>query len=144
VVWDPGANVLQAGTFQPVPTLRRDDGSVVDFFCCGHTFLADGGLLVAGGTGQYDKQIVNGTMQDVGHGFAGIRDVLIFDPATATWSKIQPMAHGRWYPTVIRLSDNAVLAASGLDEQAQGREREILGGQAAFLVCARGRVSLCT
>jgi hypothetical protein len=120
VVWDPSANVLQAGTFQPVPTLRRANGSVVDFFCCGHTFLSDGRVLVAGGTGEYDKQIVNGRMQDSGHGFAGIRDVVIFDPATVTWSIALPMEHGRWYPTVIRLSDNTVMAASGLDEQAQG------------------------
>ncbi len=126
VLWDPAASVMQAGTFQPVPTLRRDDGSVVDFFCCGHTFLADGRLLVAGGTGEYDKQIVNGKMQDAGHGFAGIRDVLIFDPATVAWRKVQPMAHGRWYPTIIRLGDNTVLAASGLDEQAKGLENNTL------------------
>jgi hypothetical protein len=126
VVWDPMANVLQAGTFHPVPTLRRPDGSVVDFFCCGHTFLADGRLLVAGGTGQYDKVIVNGAMQDAGHGFAGIRDVLIFDPATATWKTVRPMANGRWYPTIVRLGDGTILAASGLDERAQGQDNNTL------------------
>jgi hypothetical protein len=126
VVWDPTASVLQADTFQSVPTLRRDDGSVVDFFCCGHTFLPDGRVLIAGGTDQYDKQIVNGTMQDAGHGFAGIRDVLIFDPAAMTWSRAQPMAQGRWYPTIIRLSDNTVLATSGLDQQAKGLQNNTL------------------
>src|ERR1044072_1828232 len=25
-----------------------------DVFCCGHALLADGGLLIAGGTGQFD------------------------------------------------------------------------------------------
>ena len=126
VVWDPAANALGAGTFQPVPTLRRANGPVVDFFCCGHTFLADGRLLAAGGTGQYDKTIVNGKAQDAGHGFAGIRDVLIFDPATTRWTAVQPMANGRWYPTVVRLGDNTILVASGLNEQAAGQDNNTL------------------
>jgi hypothetical protein len=126
VVWDPTANVLQAGTFQAVPTLHRADKSVVDFFCGGHTFLADGRVLVAGGTGKYDKVIVNGVSQDSGHGFAGIRDVLIFDPAGPAWKPVQSMTHGRWYPTIIRLGDGTFLAASGLDENAAGQDNNTL------------------
>lgn len=126
VVWDPTSNVFAPGTFQHAPTLRRADNSVVDFFCGGHTFLADGRVLVGGGTGQYDKVIVNGVMQDAGHRFAGIRDVLIFDPIAISWTPVTSMAHGRWYPTLIRLSDGSVIAASGLDEQAQGLENNTL------------------
>ena len=114
------------GHIQPVPTLRRANGSVVDFFCCRHTFLPDGRVLVAGSTGEYDKQILNGRSQDSGHGFIGIREVVIFDPMTVTWTMAQPMAHGRGYPTVIRLGDNTVLAAVGLDEQAQSRSNDTL------------------
>jgi hypothetical protein len=117
VVWDPASDVLQPGTFRPVPTLRREDGSVADFFCCGHAFLDDGRVLAAGGTGEYDKVIVNGQAQDAGHGFTGTRDVLIFDPVATAWTPGRPMARGRWYPTVVRLDDGAVLAASGLDER---------------------------
>jgi hypothetical protein len=126
VVWDPASATLTPGTFRPVPTVRRGDGSVVDFFCCGHTFLADGRILVAGGSGQYDKVIVNGKAQDAGHGFAGTRDVLIFDPTTMVWTPAQPMAHGRWYPTVVRLSDGTVLAVAGLDEQAKGLDNNTI------------------
>ena len=126
VVWDPTSNVLDSKVFNPPPTLRRPDGTVVDFFCCGHAFLPDGRLLVAGGTGQYDKKIVNQQMQDAGHGFAGIRDVLIFNPLTNKWTFVQPMAHGRWYPTVVCLSDGTILAASGLDEQAKGLDNNTL------------------
>ncbi len=36
------------------------------------------------------------------------------------------MTHGRWYPTVVLLSDGTVLAASGLDEQARGLENNTL------------------
>jgi hypothetical protein len=126
VVWDPNSNVLAPGTFQHAPTLRRANASVVDFFCCGHTFLPDGRVLVAGGSGEYDKIIINDKMQDAGHGFAGIRDALIFDPIGIAWTSVAPMAHGRWYPTLIRLGDNSVIAASGLDEQAQGLQNNTL------------------
>ncbi len=86
VVWDPTKNVFDDKTFDHPPTLQRTDGSVIDFFCCGHTILADGRILVAGGTQEYDKIIVNGNMQDAPHGFAGTRDVVIFDATTELWS----------------------------------------------------------
>lgn len=120
VVWNPSANALQPGTFTPVPTFRRPDGSVVDFFCCGPTFLADGRLLVAGGTGHLDKAIVSGTETRDDGDFHGIRDTLIYDPATNRWSAAAQMTRGRWYPTVIRLTDGTILAASGLDENGNG------------------------
>jgi hypothetical protein len=120
VVWDPSNNVLGAATFIHPATLRRANGSVIDFFCCGHTFLPDGRLLVAGGSLKYDKIIVNGQMQPAAQGFEGTRDALVFDPATSTWSAIQPMTRGRWYPTLVTLSDGTVLATSGLDENGNG------------------------
>jgi len=128
VVWDPTKNVFDNKTFDHPPTLRRANGSVIDFFCCGHTFLADGRILVAGGTNKYDKVIVNGQMEDAppDQGFAGIRDAVIFDPATESWTAIQSMKHGRWYPTVLMLADGTVLAASGLDEQGKGLDNNTL------------------
>jgi hypothetical protein len=126
VVWDPVKNVLDNKTFDHPPTLRRANNSVIDFFCCGHTLLDDGRVLVAGGTSEYDKVIVNGQMRDAGHGFAGTRDSVVFDPISEQWTAIQPMTRGRWYPTVLLLSDSAVLAASGLDEGAQGLENNTL------------------
>ena len=126
VVWDPTSNILDNKAFNPPKTFHRPDGTVVDFFCCGHAFLPDGRLLVAGGTGQYDIEIVNEQPQNAGHGFAGIRDVLIFNPLNNKWIPIKPMAHGRWYPTVVCMSDGAILVASGLDEQARGLDNNTL------------------
>jgi Domain of unknown function (DUF1929)/FG-GAP repeat len=116
VVWDPSKSVFDNSTFDHPPTLRRPDGTVIDFFCGGHTSLADGRILVAGGSAVYDVQVVNGQMQPAGHGFKGTHDVLIFDPVAEKWTPVQRMIRGRWYPTLIRLSDGRVLAASGLDE----------------------------
>jgi hypothetical protein len=72
---------------------------------------------VAGGTDKYDKVIRNGVAVDAGHGFFGIRDTLIFDPVNKKWEPVQPMAHGRWYPTLVMLSNGHIMATSGLDEQ---------------------------
>jgi hypothetical protein len=122
VVWDPSKNVFDNKTFDHPPTLRRANGKVIDFFCCGHTFLPDGRVLVAGGTDQYDTLIVNGQAQAAPHGFTGTRDTLIFDsdPAQETWTAVKPLTRGRWYPTIARLSDGKILAASGLDENGGG------------------------
>jgi len=114
VVWDPNKSVFDNNTFIHPPTLKRADGSVVDYFCCGHTFLSDGRVLVAGGTLQYDVLQPPGS----GKGFEGIRDTVIFDPdpLKENWTAAELMAHGRWYPTVVLLSDGSALVASGLDE----------------------------
>ena len=111
VLWDFATN-----SFEHPPTLRRGDGSVIDYFCAGHCFLLDGRMLVAGGTDRYDKVIAGGQMVDAGHPFTGIKDALLFDPVARTWSAVQPMERGRWYPTLLMLADGVPIAASGLDE----------------------------
>ena len=122
VIWDPRKNILDENTFDHPLTLHRDDGSVIDFFCCGHSFLPDGRVFVIGGTRDYDKIVMNGVMKDAGHGFTGTKDALIFDPVSETWSSKKPMAHGRWYPSVVLMSDESVLALSGLDENGNTNE----------------------
>jgi hypothetical protein len=82
--------------------------------------------LIVGGTDEYDKVIVNGAMQDAGHGFAGTKDVAVFDPVIERWTSVHPMSHGRWYPTAVLLGNGTVLAASGLDEHAGGLENNTL------------------
>jgi galactose oxidase-like protein/IPT/TIG domain-containing protein/glyoxal oxidase-like protein len=74
-----------------------------DMFCNGMTTLADGKVLVTGGTIAYDP-------------FRGIQNTNLFDPATNTFTSVQSMAHGRWYPSVNLLSDGRVMTFSGFDE----------------------------
>ena len=72
-----------------------------DFFCSGHTFAADGRLLVTGGT--------------IGGAHGDPRAVL-YDASARTWSGTGSMAQGRYYPTLTVLPHGDVLALSGSDE----------------------------
>ncbi len=111
VVWDYSAN-----TFDHPPTLHRNDAkkTVIDYFCCGHCALADGRILVGGGTAKYDIDIVNGAQVPDAKGFFGSVDSVVFDPGAEKWAPIASMANGRWYPTMMRLANGSVLATSGL------------------------------
>jgi hypothetical protein len=73
-------------------------------FCNSMVLLPDGRALIAGGTIQYDP-------------FHGAPNSSIFDPSTNTFTGVQNMAHGRWYPTVTTLGDGRAMAFSGLDEK---------------------------
>ena len=101
VVWDPTAP--QGNNFFHPQTLFAPNKRPFDFFCGADTLLSDGRLLSAGGTGHYNP-------------FAGRNDATIFNLATEQWSFAAPMAHGRWYPSLIPLGDGRALIATGLTE----------------------------
>ncbi len=83
----------------------------VDFFCSGQSFLADGRVLVAGGTKEYD---ING------HGFIGLDSAYAFDPISEQWTRLQNMTvGGRWYPTLVALGDGRVFTVSGGPDHAE-------------------------
>lgn len=92
-IWDPRTREL-AATPQP----RRGDGTKINLFCSGHTFLPDGQLLVVGGH-------VND-----GH---GLDQACVYDYRTNTWTALPVMNGRRWYPTVTALPDGTVLVSSG-------------------------------
>src|SRR5215469_4117776 len=74
-----------------------------DMFCNAMVVLQDGRAFINGGTIQYDP-------------FFGALTNSIFDPATNTFTNVQNMAHGRWYPTLTTLGDGRVMTFSGLTE----------------------------
>jgi hypothetical protein len=97
LLWDPATeNYTQWFTINSSKT----GGTLFDFFCNGMVLLQDGGVLIDGGTKQYDP-------------FYGWQHAAIFDPSKNTFSNAQDMAHGRWYPTVLTLGDGRVMAFSG-------------------------------
>ena len=94
-IWDP-----VSGEVAHIPS------PVHDLFCCGHAFLGDGRLLVAGGTLAYVPT------------YLGSAEVTVFEPATGhdhhPWHPAHRTARGRWYPTLVTLPDGNALAVSGL------------------------------
>ena len=93
-IWDPATKQIMPG----VITLPED------FFCSGHTFLPDGRLLVVGGdtngAGHTNNRCYIFTPNNAA-------------PDTGTFAATGSMAHARWYPTAVSLSDGRVLAFSG-------------------------------
>lgn len=85
-VWDPVTDILIGQSFAD------------DLFCAGHAMLADGRVLVNGGSS------TPGT---------GIKSTYLFNPATESWTKVRDMNHPRWYPTTLTLPDGRVITFSG-------------------------------
>jgi Domain of unknown function (DUF1929) len=95
-----------------------------DVFCAGQALLADGRLLVAGGTESFPHE-----METIHEGFTGLRDAWIFRPGTETWVRADDMSRepgkatggGRWYPTLVTLPTGRVLAVGGIPMQVDSR-----------------------
>ena len=81
----------------------------VDFFCIGHNHLANGNVLLTGGTKRYDVDNPEGL-------FEGGNYAYLFDVYTSTFTRLPDIRHGRWYPTQTVLPDGRVVVVGGLDE----------------------------
>jgi hypothetical protein len=90
-IWDPASGNITQFTL------------AWDMFCNAMSVLPDGRVFINGGTIQYDP-------------FHGELRSSVFDPSTNTFTDVQSMAHGRWYPTVTTLGDGRVMTFSGLSE----------------------------
>jgi hypothetical protein len=71
-------------------------------FCNTMVLLPDGRVLINGGTTQYDP-------------FHGAPNTSIFNSSTNTFTDVQNMAQGRWYPTTTTLADGRAMTFSGLN-----------------------------
>ncbi|WP_239393408.1 galactose oxidase early set domain-containing protein, partial [Frankia sp. CiP3] len=99
-VWNPST-----GEFADVPTQE-------DLFCVGHTQLADGRILLAGGTLAYPTPTTN---------YKGLASSYIFDPVAGTYTKTNDTpGGGHWYPSLVNLGNGDVFATGGLNENGSG------------------------
>jgi hypothetical protein len=90
-VWDPAQG--------PPSTAQMIDVNEM-LFCAGHTLMADGTLMIAGGHHMDD---------------AGIKVTYTYGP-NGSWTQQSSMTHGRWYPTLTVLGDGRVLTMAGRNE----------------------------
>jgi hypothetical protein len=88
-------------------------GNDADLFCSDQVQLANGTVLVTGGTDWYSEPQVPGTPYGVAE-LQGVKGTRIFNPADNTWSQTGSMNFGRWYPGLVTLPDGKVLVASGV------------------------------
>jgi galactose oxidase len=97
--WSPGTWcwVLDPVALTTVPYPLPVD----NMYCSGHSLMANGDVLIAGGTGSAMNQ---------GHPLA-----YTFNETTG-WTQTGTMNVARWYPTVTHLGDGRYIAMAGADE----------------------------
>jgi len=103
-----GKVLLMDGWTQPNPTQVFDPATVtltsapnpfgLDIFCSAVVTLADGRVMVVGGSDP---------------GTHSIKAVTVFDPASSTWTRAADMNMARWYATATELGDGRIVAISG-------------------------------
>jgi galactose oxidase len=95
-IWDPAEPQTPAKPTKNQPT--DSQGKPINLFCSGHSFLADGRLLVTGGH-LFDSQ--------------GLSTSTFYDPFKDQWTAGPTMNNGRWYPTAVTLADGKAFVCSG-------------------------------
>ncbi len=95
ILWDPATETVTAALAF----------SGFDIWCSGHSFMADGRLLVTGGAMYVE---------------AGLPNAALYDPFADVWTPLPNMNTGRWYPTNTTLGNGDVLVTSGTVDETVG------------------------
>ena len=109
-IWDPVTGVKTRK--DPPAWLDPKDGQIkaANIWCSGHTFTADGELVVFGGNLEFESATSS---------WKGLNKVYTFNPFApngGSWQEQPDMRHGRWYPTGVRMADGRIPITSGLNE----------------------------
>jgi hypothetical protein len=111
-------NAFAAGTFtsavyHPATGTFTSVATPADLFCSGHVQLPDGRVLIMGGNKAYPAA-------DGSHGYEGLKGSYIFDPATNSYSKVNDLSSGAWYPSATETGNGDVISLGGLGEDSSG------------------------
>jgi len=121
-LWDPSKGYgSDAFTEVPPPAVDPDGPGpqgtdTAPIFCSGLSMLADGEVLVTGGSLVKPDQYPD----DPYIRSAGLNRVFTFNPWTRTWTEQPQMNAGRWYPGQVELADGRTVVLGGLSDQPPG------------------------
>ena len=109
-IWDPVTGVKTRK--DPPAWIDPKDGQTkaANIWCSGHTFTADGELVVFGGNLEFESATSS---------WKGLNKIYTFNafaPNGGSWQEQPDMRHGRWYPTGVRMADGRIPITSGLNE----------------------------
>lgn len=97
------------------PLQERGIGS--DLFCSDLRNLADGRVIVVGGTHYTSEDGGLGLPENLGFTeYNGTKETRFYDPDTGTWTAGADMNHARWYPSLLTLPGNKMLVAGGVEK----------------------------
>lgn len=106
------ANSFKASIWDPVTGAFNTLDVPKDMFCAGHATLADGRVLIQGGTKNYPT--------GGGADYGGLKDSWIFNPDDNTFTPTNNANEGHWYPTLTQLGSGDIWMAGGLKEDTTG------------------------
>jgi hypothetical protein len=110
---DFAAKTFKTAVYHPGSGTFTDVATPADLFCSGHVQLPDGRVLVMGGNKAYPAA-------DGSHGYEGLKNSYVFDPATNSYSRVNDMTAGSWYPSATVLGNGDVISLGGLGEDSSG------------------------
>ena len=95
-----------------VPPFDPETGGPASLFCAGLAEMANGDVLVVGGTLRFPNPT-----SPIHY---GLKRAYTFNPWTETWIEQPDMQHGRWYPSIVELPDGRMAVLAGLNENGTG------------------------
>ena len=114
---DGGAVNPDVGTGPPWPLpgnngFNNNPQASGDMFCSDQVALANGKILISGGTAWYQEPQIAPGIGVVE--LQGLRNSRLFDPATNTFTQVGSMNYGRWYPGLIEMGNGNVFVGGGV------------------------------
>jgi hypothetical protein len=104
-------NFRTGGKRYPPTSGQEAHGHASTLLNDGRVFFAGGGDGIGGGPQGADPRL--------------LRQAKVYDPPTNTWAYLAPMNVPRWYPSLIRLPNNQLLALGGDTSQGRTNTAEI-------------------
>jgi hypothetical protein len=118
-------------TYDPVAETWKELVTPKDVFCSGHVQLANGNVLILGGTSEYPAPPKPGELPSTK--YKGENMSWIFNIRTEKYEQVKydeadpnnpaepgPLLSGTWYPSATELGNGDVISFGGLNEQGEG------------------------